>query len=115
MRLRGIIKEVIKRSVIGYPPNDHLDGERTIRNAIKQIREEVRRMSKVRNQTVGVTLSEETNTYSTDRLCPFQQESIPCGEWCALFKVDDVKDDGDIAITLHCKGLKVTGKEETGE
>jgi hypothetical protein len=38
MTLRKILDEVITRAVIGYPPTDHRDWERTIKEAITKIK-----------------------------------------------------------------------------
>jgi hypothetical protein len=38
MTLHNILKEVITRATIGYPPTDHRDEKRTIKEAIAKIK-----------------------------------------------------------------------------
>lgn len=37
-KLTKILKEVITKAIIGYPPSDHLDNKRTIEEAKQKIR-----------------------------------------------------------------------------
>ncbi len=41
MKIREILEEIWKRAIIGYPPTDELDKERTINEALSLIRAEI--------------------------------------------------------------------------